>query len=155
MSKIQSTPELFEALSHKRRIQILNVLRDKSYRFSELKRALGIKSSGNLTHHLTKLVNLIKINESGLYILSDLGRDVLLAVELGDQRNRKILVKISIFFSTTIFYGIFLTFAVILDKYLWVLLGLGCTFIFHLVFSWVVKKKIKKGNFKFIFGFTA
>jgi len=54
--------ETFEAISHPVRIKILKVLAEKSLSFSELKRELGIKSSGKLDFHFKKLDNLITTN---------------------------------------------------------------------------------------------
>ncbi|MHA1909933.1 MAG: winged helix-turn-helix domain-containing protein, partial [Candidatus Thorarchaeota archaeon] len=71
---------LFEAISHATRIRTLFLLNDKILGFSELKHGLGIKSSGNLQHHLGKLGLLIELNE-GLYSLSDHGREAIMAIE--------------------------------------------------------------------------
>ena len=71
---------LFEAISHATRIRILFLLNNNILGFSELKHGLGIKSSGNLQHHLGKLGLLIELNE-GLYSLSDHGREAIMAIE--------------------------------------------------------------------------
>ncbi|MFX1482570.1 MAG: hypothetical protein ACFFCP_05195, partial [Promethearchaeota archaeon] len=53
------------------------------------KHQLGIKSSGNLQHHLTKLGILIEMI-GGLYSLSDHGREAILAIEaVRRTQNRK------------------------------------------------------------------
>ena len=49
--------------------------------FSELKRAVGIESSGHLQFHLGKLAGLIKTDESGNYVLTDDGRGALLVAQ--------------------------------------------------------------------------
>ncbi len=71
---------LFEAISHTTRIRTLFLLNETSLGFSELKHKLGIKSSGNLQHHLGKLGILIELNE-GIYSLSDHGREAIMAIE--------------------------------------------------------------------------
>jgi DNA-binding transcriptional ArsR family regulator len=72
-----SRAELFEALSHPLRVRILQVLGERSQRFSELKHTLGIESSGHLSFHLEKLANLVKTTLDGDYELSDEGTDAL------------------------------------------------------------------------------
>ena len=76
----KSEASLFEAISHDTRIRALFLLRNNAIGFSELKHELGIKSSGNLQHHLGKLGILIELNE-GLYTLSDHGREAIMAIE--------------------------------------------------------------------------
>lgn len=46
-----------------------------------MKKRLGIESSGHLQHHLSKLGNLVKVDENGRYCLSENGRDALFAVQ--------------------------------------------------------------------------
>lgn len=85
----KSEASLFEAISHDTRIRALFLLRNDALGFSELKHQLGIKSSGNLQHHLVKLGILIELNE-GLYSLSDHGREAILAIEaVRTMQNRK------------------------------------------------------------------
>ncbi|MHA2379573.1 MAG: winged helix-turn-helix domain-containing protein [Candidatus Thorarchaeota archaeon] len=85
----KSEASLFEAISHDTRIKALFLLRNNALGFSELKHQLGIKSSGNLQHHLAKLGILIEVNE-GLYSLSDHGREAILAIEaVRRMQNRK------------------------------------------------------------------
>lgn len=76
----KSEASLFEAISHDTRIRALFLLRNNALGFSKLKHELGIKSSGNLQHHLGKLGILIELNE-GLYSLSDHGREAIMAIE--------------------------------------------------------------------------
>ena len=47
--------EVFDALGHPTRILILKVLKEGSIGFADLKKKIGIESSGHLQHHLTKL----------------------------------------------------------------------------------------------------
>jgi|GEM_PF-832908 len=72
--------ELFEALGHPTRIKILNALAAAPLGFSELKRELGIESSGQLQFHLGKLNGLVKSTPEGNYALTDQGRDALRTV---------------------------------------------------------------------------
>jgi DNA-binding transcriptional ArsR family regulator len=88
--------EVFDALSHPTRIMILKALSDESVGFADLKKKLGIESSGHLQHHLNKLDDLVKTDEYGKYTLSDQGKDALLSVQtvertikLDTKQNRK------------------------------------------------------------------
>ncbi|MCW4047114.1 MAG: PQQ-binding-like beta-propeller repeat protein [Candidatus Bathyarchaeota archaeon] len=73
--------EVFDALGHPTRIAILKALSGNSMGFADLKKAVGIDSSGHLQHHLNKLNGLIKTDEHGKYCLSDQGKDALLTVQ--------------------------------------------------------------------------
>jgi DNA-binding transcriptional ArsR family regulator len=77
--------EFFEALGHPTRIKILQILGQRPQSFSELKKQTGIDSSGNLTFHLGKLVNLIKTNSDGNYQLTDDGREAVRVIETSVQ----------------------------------------------------------------------
>ena len=80
---------LFEAISHTTRINTLFLLNENILGFSELKHKLGIKSSGNLQHHLGKLGILIELNE-GIYSLSDHGKEAIMAIQaVRRMQNRK------------------------------------------------------------------
>lgn len=48
--------------------------------FSQLKNELGMKSSGNLDHHLKKLGDLVLVDSNGLYKVSDDGEEALKAI---------------------------------------------------------------------------
>lgn len=76
-----SSNELFEAVSHPLRIEIVKALAEKPLRFSDLKRNLKISSSGLLDFHLKKLDDLITINDEGCYSLSERGFAALTTVE--------------------------------------------------------------------------
>jgi len=69
--------KLFEAVSHPLRIKILELLENSPMGFSELKRKLDVKSSGNLDHHIKKIGELVCIDHQGLYALTDSGREAL------------------------------------------------------------------------------
>ena len=73
--------ETFEAIAHPLRIKILKMLAKRPMSFSELKRELGIKSSGKLDFHLKKLGNLITLNSDGKYVLTKEGYAALQAIE--------------------------------------------------------------------------
>jgi len=87
--------ETFEAIAHPLRIKILKLLAGKPMGFSELKRKLGIKSSGKLDFHLRKLGNLIALNGEGKYTLTSEGYAALQAVitvrKYGWQRRAYII----------------------------------------------------------------
>ena len=93
--------EVFDALSHPTRILILKALSQEALGFADLKKRLGIDSSGHLQHHLNKLDKLVKTGEYGKYILSAEGKDALLTMEMVEraatagspQKGRNHLVK--------------------------------------------------------------
>jgi len=72
-----SKSELFEALGHPTRVKILRTLENKPMGFAELKREVGIESSGHLQFHLGKLNGLVSTNAEGSYILTDDGREAI------------------------------------------------------------------------------
>jgi DNA-binding HxlR family transcriptional regulator len=69
--------ELFEALGHPLRLEILRALSESPLGFADLKRRVNITSSGHLTHHLEKLDGLVKTTPEGLYALTDDGKEAL------------------------------------------------------------------------------
>ncbi|MBD3407604.1 MAG: hypothetical protein GF411_15920 [Candidatus Lokiarchaeota archaeon] len=78
--------ELFESISHPTRIEILYALHEGSFGFAALKRKVGLSSSGNLQHHLSKLSTLVITDTHGDYMLSDEGREAIYAI--GSVRKR-------------------------------------------------------------------
>jgi len=72
-----SRAELFEALGHPTRVKILRTLESKPMGFAELKREVGIESSGHLQFHLGKLAGLVTTNAEGTYTLTDDGREAI------------------------------------------------------------------------------
>lgn len=72
--------ELFEELGHPVRMRILQSLGEAQLSFSELKRKVGIESSGHLQFHLGKLDGLVRIL-GGDYALTDDGREALRLME--------------------------------------------------------------------------
>jgi DNA-binding HxlR family transcriptional regulator len=87
--------EVFDALGHPTRIQILKVLSEGSLGFADLKKKTAIDSSGHLQHHLTKLNGLIKTDEHGKYCLSNEGKDALLTVHTVENASPKSAAKIN------------------------------------------------------------
>jgi DNA-binding HxlR family transcriptional regulator len=84
-----SRAELFEALGHPTRVKILRTLEAKPMGFAELKREVGIESSGHLQFHLGKLNGLVSTNVEGSYTLTDDGREairVLKAIPTGSEQ---------------------------------------------------------------------
>jgi hypothetical protein len=76
-----SSDELFEAVSHPLRIEIVKALAEKPLRFADLKRNLKISSSGLLDFHLKKLDDLITLNDEGCYSLTSRGFAAFTTVE--------------------------------------------------------------------------
>jgi DNA-binding transcriptional ArsR family regulator len=70
-----------DALSHPTRIMILKALNENPVGFADLKKQLGIESSGHLQHHISKLNSLVKTDEYGKYTLPDEGKDAINSVE--------------------------------------------------------------------------
>ena len=95
-----SSDDLFDAISHPLRIEILKELSKRPMRFAELKRELKIASSGLLDYHLRKLDDLIMINRDGLYALTDRGFAALQAVEVANRygwQRRSFFLNIAAF----------------------------------------------------------
>jgi len=76
-----SSDEMFEAVSHPIRIDIVKILAEKPLGFADLKRELRISSSGLLDFHLKKLDDLIVTNKEGCYSLTEKGFAALTTVE--------------------------------------------------------------------------
>jgi len=72
--------DLFEAVSHPLRIELLKALAGKPMRFAEIKRRFKIESSGLLDFHLKKLGDLVTVRD-GRYTLTEKGFAALQAVE--------------------------------------------------------------------------
>jgi DNA-binding HxlR family transcriptional regulator len=85
--------ELFEALGHPMRVTILEALESKPLGFAEIKKSVGIESSGHLQFHLRKLDGLVEDSPNGAYALTSDGRDALRvfrATDVGTARERSI-----------------------------------------------------------------
>jgi DNA-binding HxlR family transcriptional regulator len=111
--KDSATAELFEAISHTTRIQILQVLSQTTLSFGKLKRKLGISSGGNLAHHLNKLVGFIEANDQGSYELTDQGREAIIAIEAVRMNKDNWMAITYLTMSALIFYSLYLTIAII------------------------------------------
>ena len=77
-----SSNDIFEAISHPLRVEILKLLAKKPMRFADIKRELEIESSGLLDFHLKKLDNLISVDNEGFYVLSEKGFAALQAIDI-------------------------------------------------------------------------
>jgi Sec-independent protein secretion pathway component TatC/DNA-binding transcriptional ArsR family regulator len=77
----EARAEVFEAIGHSTRIRILQALSERPLTFSELKKAVGIESSGHLEFHLRKLVHLIRTDQTGAYVLTDDGREAVRIIQ--------------------------------------------------------------------------
>ena len=145
---------LFEAISHSRRIKIIQLLVKTPSTFSEIKHSLDISSSGNLTHHLNKLNSIIFQDSKGKYRLTDLGHEALLSVEIAKRSRSKFLQENYTWFSATIFYAIYMTFAFYSDNTaFWIpILGLGLTIVYLCIITLIIKMRIQRGDWRFLFG---
>jgi len=72
-----SKEALFDSLGHPLRIKILESVKEAPLAFSEIKKKIGIESSGHLTFHLDKLKGLVRANTDGNYELTDDGKEAL------------------------------------------------------------------------------
>lgn len=81
--------EVFDALAHPTRIGILKMLQEEALSFGDLKRKMGIESSGHLQHHLSKLGDLIRTDEHGRYYLSDQGKDALFTMQTVENVSKE------------------------------------------------------------------
>ena len=95
-----SDDNIFGAIAHPIRVQLVQLLAKHPQGFADLKRQLKIQSSGKLDFHLKKLHPLITTNHDNLYVLNDTGIAALQAINIiqkhGFQRR-------SYFFSLLVF----------------------------------------------------
>ena len=107
--------ELFEAISHPTRIQILRTLNRNALGFAELKHKLGISSSGNLSHHLNKLTTLVETNAQGKYKLSDQGHEALYAIMIITYMRtwKDWMFDTYVWMGAIFFYALYLTAAIL------------------------------------------
>jgi len=101
--------EIFEAISHPIRIEILKTLAEKPLGFADLKRKLNIKSSGKLDFHLKKLENLITINKEGKYILTEKGYAALNAIKVINRygwQKRALYVNIIAYIALNTYFAV-------------------------------------------------
>jgi DNA-binding transcriptional ArsR family regulator len=103
-----SSDEVFEAISHPMRIDILKALAKNPMRFADLKRKLRISSSGLLDFHLKKMAVIVTTNQDGLYALNQAGFAALYAVETVSRKGRQ---KRSLYINVFAY--------IIMNAYLW------------------------------------
>jgi len=130
--------EVFEAISHPIRIQILKKLAEKPRSFSELKRELGIKSSGKLDFHLKKLKELIALDEEGRYCLTKTGYAALQAIDVVQKygwQKRAYILNLAV-------YALINIFAVlkIPSPWLWIVFFLSTAWLAFYTY-WNIKKR--------------
>ncbi|MHA1934229.1 MAG: ArsR/SmtB family transcription factor [Candidatus Thorarchaeota archaeon] len=77
-----TSDEVFEAISHPMRIEILRLLAKRPIRFADIKRKLRIKSSGQIDFHLKKMTGVVTTDKNGNYTLNDRGFAALMAVDV-------------------------------------------------------------------------
>jgi len=134
--------EKFEAISHPLRIKILESLSKRAMSFSELKRKLGIESSGKLDFHLKKLGELVTLDKNGKYTLTKDGYSALQAVSIirkyGWQRRAYMLNIMA--------YAAFNVFFALIHPSLWMITVLPISTAWIVFYSYwsIVKRKIFK-----------
>jgi hypothetical protein len=145
-----SSDELFEAVSHPMRIEIVKKLAKKPLRFADLKRHLKIDSSGLLDFHLKKLHDLIILNEEGNYTLTDIGFAALSTIEttskyfwLREAHRRSFILAVTV----SILLNIYILWIVshLNDYTLWFTVVLPATIAWMLFYSYVTffKRRIR------------
>jgi len=136
--------KIFEAISHPIRIKILKLLAEKPMSFAELKRKLGIKSSGKLDFHLKKLGNLITLNNEGKYTLTKDGYAALQAIitikKYGWQKRAYILNLVAYILANIYAYWT----APTLSLWLTIILPITTAWIIFYSYWNIVKRKIFK-----------
>ena len=104
---IMASDDLFDAISHPLRIEILKTLAKGPMRFADIKRKFKIESSGQLDFHLKKMEILLTTNAMGEYELNDRGFSALRAVNIvshhGWQRRSWFANVIMYLFLSSIF----------------------------------------------------
>lgn len=141
--------ELFEAISHPTRIQILKTLEKTPKGFSELKHELGISSSGNLSHHLNKLSTLIGTDAHGKYTVTDQGHEALYMIKATkSEAEPRRYTTFTIIVSALIFYSIYTTATMVLGRFDYdtLLFGLLLIVFFPLVFRYVYPRIHRSSN---------
>jgi hypothetical protein len=122
-----SSDEVFEAISHHMRIDILRALAKKPMRFADLKRKLRISSSGLLDFHLKKMMTIVTTNQDGLYSLNRTGFAALYAVEVVSRKGwQKRSLYINLFAFVT------------MNTYAWFSVPEYFVFLFVPTFAWII-----------------
>ena len=151
--------ELFEAISHPTRIKILKLLEKNPLSFSDFKHNLNISSSGNLTHHLNKLINLIKKNTQGIYTITNQGREALLTIKFVNYSSQKWMATTNALTTALVFYSVFLTTSIFFDWNNTIglsdafipLIGLFSTFILFFISRFLYTRIFHKSKIKFLY----
>ncbi len=79
--------ELFEAISHPLRIKILVALNEKPMGLAELAEAVGMDSQAQLSFHLGKLGQMVKMSPGGIYTLTGDGKEAIWSIKsIGDDK---------------------------------------------------------------------
>ena len=141
--------DLFDAISHPLRIEILKELSKRPRRFAEIKRELKIGSSGLLDFHLKKLDDLITINKDGLYALTEKGFAALQAVEVANKygwQRRSFYLNLTAFILINA-YSLLVGFSH--TTYYWmIVLPLTTAWIVFYGFWTFVKRRVRLKNLK-------
>ncbi|MFW9887784.1 MAG: ArsR/SmtB family transcription factor [Candidatus Thorarchaeota archaeon] len=77
-----NSDEVFDAISHPMRVEILMELAKGPRGFADLKRKLKISSGGLLDFHLKKMSSIVTTNADGSYILNERGYAAIQAVDV-------------------------------------------------------------------------
>jgi len=134
-----SSDEVFEAISHPLRIDILKTLSKKSTGFADLKRELRISSSGLLDFHLKKMAPIVERDSDGLYALNQAGFAALYAVNVVSRKGwqrRSFFINIG----TYIVMNVYMWFAVP-EFFLLVLVPTTAWTLFYAYWS-IVKRRV-------------
>ena len=144
-----SSDELFEAVSHPIRIDIVRVLAEQPLGFADLKRELKLSSSGLLDFHLKKLDELITMNKEGRYSLTEKGFAALTTIEgaagyfrlrSAQKRSFFLALVVSVFINTGTLWVAFQT-----ENYMiWYAIVLPITLAWVIFYSYwtLVKRRI-------------
>ena len=145
-----SSDELFEAISHPIRIDIVKLLAEKPLRFADLKRKLKISSSGLLDFHLKKLDDLVIVNKEGCYSLTDRGFAALTSVEgaarycrlrVAHKRSFVLALIVSVLLNVYLFWIV----SHLESLFLWYAVVLPLTLVWLIYYSYLtfVKRRIR------------
>lgn len=136
----------FEAIAHPLRIRILKLLAERPMSFSELKRRLGIKSSGKLDFHLKKLDNLIVLDEDGKYTLTREGYAALQAIitikRYGWQK-RAFILNTAVYIAVMIYTACVIVWRGFSPPYVAVIVFASLWYVYYFYAS-IVKRKVFK-----------
>ncbi|MHA1907387.1 MAG: ArsR/SmtB family transcription factor [Candidatus Thorarchaeota archaeon] len=140
-----SDDEVFDAISHPTRVELLKILASKPTRFADLKRKLRIDSSGLLDFHLKKMQDIITTNERGNYELNERGYAALQAVDVVSKygwQRRSYILNVIVYVSFTIYFTVLQFQGIPFPLYLLVVGVLTAWIIFYSYWS-LIKRKVK------------